>query len=725
MSYVVVENQFYILAESSVANEQSMVIKQGDSFGVFDRNGDIAPLGRQGSFGLYHEGTRFLSKLEFSVEGKRPPLLSANLREENELLIVDLMNPDFRDSRQDLVHKGQLHILRTKFLWKGVCYERIRFSSFDQDPLTFSFRLKFDADYADIFEVRGIGREKKGRILPETYQKDSLLLSYQGLDEIRRNTRLTFSPQPDALKNKEAQYQVKLNVQESFDLFIAMAFEIGEKKPLILGYESAHDQMLGQMEKVKDEITCISTDNESYNEWIERSVADLNTMLTQTDVGLFPYAGVPWYSTPFGRDGIITAFMCLMINPQIAKGVLHYLAKTQATAHNEFQDAEPGKILHEQRGGEMAELGEVPFKLYYGTIDATPLFVSLAWAYYERTADLETIKQIWSNIERAIEWMDTYGDLDGDGYLEYQVKSEKGLTNQGWKDSVDSISHENGRLADSPIALCEVQGYAYDAKISAAKLAKLMGKEDFAARLKREAEELKEKFARDFWDEEKQVFVLALDGHKQPCRVISSNAGHALFSGIARPEHAEKVAKVLLGERMFSGWGIRTLATDAKRYNPMSYHNGSVWPHDNAMIAYGLAQYGFKNEVNKVADGIFGTAMAVDLERLPELFCGFERKKGEAPTAYPVACSPQAWAIASAFILLQSMLGLTIVAEENLLHFKNPYLPPFLQDVTLTHLKVKDMDVALQVRKQKQDGEVSITLLSHQQDIRLEIERGA
>lgn len=722
MSYLEIENQFYILAESSVANEQSMVIKQGDSFGIFDRNGDIAPLGRQGSFGLFHEGTRFLSKMDFSVEGKRPPLLSANLREENELLIVDLMNPDFPDSREDLVHKGQIHILRTKFLWNGVCYERIRFSNFDLDPVTFSFRLKFDADYADIFEVRGIGRERKGEILPESYQEDSLLLSYQGLDDIQRSTRIRFSPQPDQLKNKEARYRVSLEVKEEFDLFIATAFEVGDKKPEILDYESAHDQMLGQMGRLKNETSCISTDNESYNEWIERSVADLNTMLTETELGLYPYAGVPWYSTPFGRDGIITAFMCLMINPKIAKGVLHYLAKTQATEHNEFQDAEPGKILHEQRGGEMAELGEVPFKLYYGTIDATPLFISLAWAYYERTADLETIKQIWPNIEKAVEWMDAYGDLDGDGYLEYQVKSEIGLTNQGWKDSVDSVSHEDGRLADSPIALCEVQGYAYDAKLSAARLAKLLGKEEYESRLKKEAGELKENFARDFWDEEKQVFVLALDGNKQPCRVVSSNAGHALFSGIAKPEHAEKVARLLLDDTMFSGWGIRTLATDAKRYNPMSYHNGSVWPHDNAMIAYGLAQYGFKNEVNKMADGIFATAMAVDMERLPELFCGFERQKGEAPTAYPVACSPQAWAIASAFILLQSMLGLQIIAHENLLRFNKPSLPAFLQDITITHLKVKDMEVALQVRRQK-DGEVNVTLLNHEKDIRVEIDR--
>ena len=720
MNYVEIENKFYILAESSQSEDRAMVLKQGDSFGVFDRNGDIAHLGRQGSFGLYHEGTRFLSKMDLSIEGKRPLLLSSNLREENELLIVDLTNPDYQKKNGELLHKGVVHMLRTKFLWNGVCYERIRFSNFELEPVEFTISLKFDADYADIFEVRGIPRDKKGEVLREESGKDCLLLSYQGLDKIRRNTRISFSPQPDRIMNKEVQHKISLNSQEEFDLFIGIAFEIGAQKPAIQEYEQAHDQMIEVLEKGKKNTTCISTDNESFNEWIERSQADLNTMLTQTELGLYPYAGVPWYSTPFGRDGIITAFMCLLINPEITKGVLYYLAKTQAREHSDFQDAEPGKIFHEKRGGEMAELGEVPFKLYYGTIDATPLFVSLAWAYYERTDDEETIRSIWDNIKLAIEWIDKYGDLDGDGYVEYQVKSEKGLTNQGWKDSVDSVSHEDGRLADSPIALCEVQAYVFDAKVSAAKLAELFGENGYAERLKKEANTLKENFTRDFWDEEMQVFALALDGHKKPCRVVSSNAGHVLFSGIADREQAKKLSKVLLSEKMFSGWGIRTLATDAKRYNPMSYHNGSIWPHDNAMIAYGLAQYGLKNDVIKVSTGIFDTAMAVDLERLPELFCGFKRRKGEAPTAYPVACSPQAWAIASAFILVQSMLGLKVIAKENLLHFKKPSLPPYIEDITIKNLKVKDKEVVLQVRKQK--GEIVVTLLSHEDEIKVEVE---
>jgi glycogen debranching enzyme len=722
MNYIEIENKFYILADSSGVENRTMVLKQGDSFGVFDRNGDIAPLGRQSPYGVYHEGTRFLSHLQLSIEGHRPLLLSANLREENELMIVDLTNADYQNAKGELIHKGLVHVMRTKFLWKGVCYERMRFSNFDQDTRTFRLNLVVDADYADIFEVRGMNRADKGNKLPSSQEGgDTLLLSYLGLDSIKRSTRIVFSPSPERLENGEAGYTIALEAKETHDIYLSMAFEIGDQRPRLLSYEEAHDQMLAGLEEMKKKNTVISTDNESFNEWIDRSMADLNTMVTETDKGLYPYAGVPWYSTPFGRDGIITAFMCLWMNPEIARGVLHYLAKTQASDYIEFQDAEPGKILHEKRGGEMAELGEVPFKLYYGTIDATPLFISLAGAYYERTGDLDTIRTIWPNILRALEWMDTDGDLDGDGYLEYQVKSKIGLANQGWKDSFDSISYDNGQLAEAPIALCEVQGYAYDAKRSAANLATALGHSDMANGLLQEAERLKERFARDFWDEKRGCYVLALDAKKRPCRVVSSNAGHALFSGIATPEHAAKMAKVLLSQQMFSGWGIRTLSTDELRYNPMSYHNGSVWPHDTAMIAYGLAQYGFQAEVQKIVSGTFETAMAVELNRLPELFCGFEKRSGEGPTAYPVACSPQAWAVASVFILVQSMLGLRIIANENLLHFTNPSLPPYLQEITIRHLKVGEHDVALQIRMQR--GEVVVTLLNHEQDIHIHIER--
>jgi glycogen debranching enzyme len=442
-------------------------------------------------------------------------------------------------------------------------------------------------------------------------------------------------------------------------------------------------------------------------------------MVSETKHGLYPYAGVPWYSTPFGRDGIITAWECLWMDPNLTKGVLNFLAQSQAKDFNDFQDAEPGKIFHEMRGGEMAELGEVPFKLYYGTIDATPLFISLAGAYFERTGDIQTIINIWPNILLALDWCDKYGDLDGDGFVEYAKKSEKGLVNQGWKDSHDSIFYEDGKLAQGPIALCEVQGYVYDAKMKAADLAKELGFPDKAALYSKQAEELKEKFAAAFWIEEKQTFALALDGQKKPCKVSSSNAGHCLFSGIVKTEHAEKLAKTLMNDKMFSGWGIRTIGTDELRYNPMSYHNGSIWPHDNAMIAFGLAKYGFIEEVNKVIAAMFDVTMFVDAQRLPELFCGFEKRRSEGPTAYPVACSPQAWAVGSIYMLLQACLGIKIDAKANTIYFYKPDLPDFLKEITIANLKVNNSNVVLQVRKNI--GEVTVHLLHRDGDVKIEV----
>jgi glycogen debranching enzyme len=462
---------------------------------------------------------------------------------------------------------------------------------------------------------------------------------------------------------------------------------------------------------------CVVSSHDRLDRWIRRSTADLDMMMTQTARGLYPYAGIPWFSTPFGRDGLITAFELLWANPEVAGGVLAFLAETQATWNSDAQDAQPGKILHEMRGGEMAALNEIPFGRYYGTVDATPLFVMLADAYAERTADLALIDRLWPAITAALEWMQTSGDVDGDGLIEYARQSATGLVQQGWKDSQDSVFHADGTLAAAPIALSEVQGYAYGAWQGAARLATLRGDASSAAEWNARAEQLRRRFEDAFWCEDLGTYALALDRDKRPCRIRSSNAGHCLLSGIAAPHRAQRIAETLLDEDSFGGWGVRTVASGQARYNPMSYHNGSVWPHDNALVAAGLSRYGFTAAACRILDAMFNLSQVVDLYRLPELICGFHRRGSEHPTLYPVACAPQAWAAGAVYLLLQASLGLRIDAAERRVSFVRAVLPASIESLQITNLHVADASVDLLLERHPHDVGVRVLRRTGEVDI--------
>ena len=710
--------RYYILATTPRTIEDYLVLKSGDTFAVFNRYGDIGREGL-GEEGIFHRGTRYLSRLEFLLCDTRPFLLSSAVRSDNLILTADLTNPDVFLERELFLPRGVLHIKRSKILLEQEYLEEITIENFSVQEIHLPFSLMFDADFADIFEVRGTQRKKRGRSLPPIVEEGKVVLRYTGLDGVKRETILAFTPHPMEVGPGHSIFHIHLKPGERSSLFISTEFMEGEQKKgerVAISFKEALSKTRQVLKELKQETCLITTSNEAFNSWLERSHSDIFMMLTHTPYGLYPYAGIPWFSTAFGRDGIITALECLWINPSIARGVLKYLAATQATEVNPEEDAEPGKIIHEIRHGEMAALGEIPFGRYYGSVDATPLFVVLAGEYFLRTGDTHLIQELWPHIELALNWINQYGDRDEDGFVEYSP-SPNGLINKGWKDSHDSVMHADGSMAPPPIALVEVQGYVYQAKLLAALMARAMGMEEKAQQWEREAERLAEDFSRAFWDKELGVYVLALDGHKRPCRVKTSNAGHTLFSGIAPREHAKSMTYTLFEKSLFSGWGIRTLASTEVLYNPLSYHNGSVWPHDNAIIAFGLGRYGFKDGLTKLIKGLFEASTHFPLNRLPELFCGFPKRVKEAPTPYPVACNPQSWAAGAVFMLLQASLGLSFKGKQVVL--RHPTLPPFLDEVHIRSLRVADTSLDLSLRRSH--GDVVVNVLRKRKDIEVVI----
>ena len=701
-------SQYYIESTAAFQERRPRSLKNGHTFAVFDQRGDIVPTAGS-TDGIYHRDTRYLSQLELRLNDAPLLLLSSDVQEDNIVLTVDLSNPDLGTGDERVLQGERIHVNRRRYLSENCCYERLLVHNYDVAPRQLSFTIEFAADFTDLFEVRGQRRPRHGRRSTERRSSASVALRHFGLDGMERVTTLTFDPAPALLEENRARFEYTLGPGEVARVILQIACdEQPADRDLIRRFYSTLRLARRAMRNSSGGATALESSNSQFNEMARRSVADLYMLVTETEHGPYPYAGIPWFSTVFGRDGIITALFALWIDPTIARGVLKFLAANQATETDPASDAEPGKILHEMRDGEMARLGEVPFSRYYGSVDATPLFVMLAGEYFARTGDLETVAALWRHIEAALAWCDNYGDGDGDGFVEYYRHNANGLVNQGWKDSHDAIFHADGRLAEGPIALCEVQGYVYAAKQHAAHLAEALGHHGRAVRLREEAASLREKFEATFWCEELSTYGLALDGAKDLCRVVASNAGHALLTGIAEPDRARRVADTLLGISCFSGWGIRTVAVSSARYNPMSYHNGSVWPHDNALIAIGLARYGFKQGVLKIFRGLFDAAGYMELRRLPELFCGFPWRKLTAPTLYPVACSPQAWAAASMFALVQASLGLSFAQDADEIRFDSPLLPRFIDELCLRGLQVKGGSADLVLRRHERDAALHV-----------------
>jgi glycogen debranching enzyme len=656
----------------------TLLLKHGDTFAVFDQSGDVDLEGSPPA-GIYHRDTRFISRFVLRVDGARPLLVRSSIKPDNSILTVELAASE------------AVRIRRSRFLWQATFYERVCIRNCVKTPISVSVDFEFDADFFDLFEVRGVQRPRRGRQLPVRANGSEIEFAYEGLDRQLRRTIIVLDPTPTELANKRTTFRFQLEAGAEAKAHVAVCCRL--ENGSLLNFDEAKTEARGAAYAMKTTEPGIAAPNEQFTAWWDHSVADLHMMLTETPHGFYPYAGLPWYCTAFGRDGIITALECLWFNPDIARGVLMYLAATQARDENPNRDAQPGKILHETRNGEMSRLGEVPFDRYYGSVDSTPLFVMLGGAYFEYTGDLDLVRLIWPNIELALNWIDNYGDVDGDGFIEYTCSAAGGLRHQGWKDSDSAIFHADGSLAEGPIAVCEVQAYVYAARRAAAKIARALGKKSFAENLSAQAEALRHRFDETFWCEEISTFALAVDGNKKPCRVRASNAGHCLFAGIAEEDRARRIAATLMSQESFSGWGVRTIAANEVRYDPRSYHNGSVWPHDNAIIAAGFARYGLMQEATKIFTALFEATKFFELHQLPELFCGFPRCHDEGPATYPLSCSPQTWASCAIFLLLSACLEIKVNRSKGEIAFTNPGTLEFLSGLTIVPSRIDWGDV--------------------------------
>ena len=706
---------------------EQLVLKEDRIFVTTNSTGDI-PLGT--SLGLYYNDTRYLSLYSLYIEGQEPVLLSAS-SEHNFMANIQLTNPALGLESGRTILSNTVSLRRNRLISGGM-RERIGLYNYNSTPVRLRLRIDLGADFRDMFDIRGFPRNARG-IMHEPVMRDGvLILRYTGLDNKERHTSISFDPAPThfwiepppeptatatmlgtiypgntaTIKEQvvpwsaNAIWEVELPPHEPWFMNLSAVPEgLLERQPAFL-FDSDAQHLKSDYQRWTADNAVLRTDNAVFNSIVDRSLADLRVLMDQVPGGLFPAAGIPWYSVPFGRDSLITALQTLMFNPRIAEGTLRYLAQHQGREVNPWRDEQPGKILHEIRFGEMATLGEIPHTPYYGSIDATPLFILLFVETIRWTGSSDLYRDLLPNVMGALAWIDDYGDLDGDGFVEYQTKSSGGLRNQGWKDMYDSLQFPDGNLPEPPIALVEVQGYVYSAKMGMASLLMSRGDRAAGAILAQQAQVLKERFNTEFWMPDARFYAQALDGSNQQVPSISSNVGHALYCGIIDDDKAPQVVERLTAPDMLCGWGIRTLSSYEPSFNPMSYHNGSIWPHDNGIIAAGMARYGFQKEAAEVMRQVVDAGIRFKMFRLPELYCGFARdlRYYSVPAEYPVSCSPQAWAAGAILHFCQTMLGLS-PGDNGLLH-SAPYLPEDINQVTVRGVKFGGKEIVVSAAKE-------------------------
>ncbi len=661
--------------------------------------------------GLYHQDTRYLSRLELSIAERRPVLLSCSA-ERGYAASVELTNLQARTPDGRTLPQATVHVRRTCYLADRL-YELLRVHNFHHADVQLLVDLYFDADFADLFEVRGLRRRRRGRCLAPEAERDTLTLSYLGLDEVLRRTVITFNEPPECITRGRVRYRLRLAPGER----AAIRYDVQVVAPGAPPHRAG--DVVAKLSAVRHEhehwqkgATDIVTDNEQVNLALRRSQEDLRMLAADLDGELLPQGGLPWFAAPMGRDLLMVGLETLLLDMRWSQGAIRYLSRHQGRHDNAFREEQPGKIMHELRRGELAGLRVIPHTPYFGSIDSTPLFLLLACELTMWTGDLERLEALRDPVDAALAWLDTHGDMDGDGFVEYLRRSRAGLLNQGWRDAGDAILHADGSPAKGPIALAETQGYVYYAKRRLAAIYGQLGDVERAEQMTQEARDLKRRFNERFWMDDAGYFAMALDGEKRQVRSVASSIGHCLWSRIVADELVPAVVKRLMAPDMFSGWGLRTLSSESRGYNPVSFYNGSVWPHDTAIAANGMKKHGYTQEADRLAWGLVEAAVAHEYARLPELFCGFTRRDINTPVSFPMACSPDSASSGALFLILQSMLGIYAQAEENIVYVHNPALPKWLGEVTLSNLTVGRTTMRLRFRRQ--GGHTTFSVLDKQ-----------